>query len=389
MKSHRFPPFLILFIGLLLLALTSCTQGVQGIFAELESEVAIATNNLGNGNMQGMTRASVNGSDSYVVIKGIGMFFRDVEDGRWQRLNPPADYGLAQFVTTVTVGGTDHLYAVFAGDGGSITYTLRRRVNNQWSGELFSVSGFGRITGLAAEGSTLYVSASNDSSSSGTTHLFASDRSQGSNAITAVGNRFPSGGASTDNDLRKVVKTTGGTGRTWIVSRRGLFELNGTNLDAVEAPAEIRDVEKLDENTLVAVTTGGGVFTVDVTGGAPNAATDWTSRATSSNRLTSVTRVSDSLIVIGTEASQSTTSRGRGFFDGTFSGTGANVTITLSPPLGNYRSTQMQLSSLNGFFIDTTDPAAPRLFVLTVANDRGLYRADNYSHSDAIRWEME
>lgn len=362
--------------------LTGCTQGVQGIFAELEAEVAIATNNLGDGNMQAMTRAMVDGTDSYVVIKGIAMFHRDVDGGQWQRLAPPSGFGMAQFLTTVTVGGEDHLYAVFGGEGGSISFTLRRREDGEWSEELFTASGFTRITGLAAEGTNLYVSATNDSSSTGTTHLFRSDRADPATPITGSGIAFPGDGGSTDRDLQKVL-TAGG--RTWIVGRQALFELDGKplSLAAVATPDGVRDVELLDNDTLVAVTTGGGVFTA-----AAGDASNWTSRAQDGKRFTSVTKVRDGLIVVGSEASPSATSRGRGFMDGTVSGTGGGVTITLSNPRGNYRSTQMQVSSLNGFFVDDAGPNA-RLFVLTVAGDRGLYRADNYRVDDAVTWEME
>lgn len=361
---------------------TGCTQGVQGIFAELEAEVAIATNNLGNGNMQAMTRATVDGTESYVVIKGIAMFHRDVDGGQWQRLAPPSGFGMAQFLTTVTVGGGDHLYAVFGGEGGSISFTLRRREEGEWSNELFTAGGFTRITGLAAEGTNLYVSATNESSSTGTTHLFESDRTNPATPITGSGISFPGGGG----DLQKVL-TAGG--KTWIVGRQALFELNGGGtLTAVPTPDGVRDVELLDNDTLVAVTTGGGVFTADVSAGAPTNASNWTSRAQDGKRFTSVTKVREGLIVVGSEASSSATSRGRGFMDGTVTGTGGGVTITLSDPRGNYRSTQMQVSSLNGFFVDDPGPNA-RLFVLTVAGDRGLYRADNYSISDAVTWEME
>lgn len=362
---------------------TGCTQGVQGIFAELEAEVAIATNNLGNGNMQAMTRARVDGTESYVVIKGIAMFHRDVDGGQWQRLAPPSGFGMAQFLTTVTVGDEDHLYAVFGGEGGSISFTLRRREEGEWSNELFTAGGFTRITGLAAEGDNLYVSATNESSSTGTTHLFESDRTNPAAKITDNEIPFPGDGGSTDRDLQKVL-TAGG--KTWIVGRQALFELvDGTplNLAAVATPDGVRDVELLDNDTLVAVTTGGGVFTA-----ATAAASNWTSRAQDGKRFTSVTKVRDGLIVVGSEASFSATSRGRGFMDGTVSGTGDGVTITLSNPQGNYRSTQMQVSSLNGFFVDENS-GVPRLFVLTVAGDRGLYRADNYSISDTVTWEME
>lgn len=364
---------------------TGCTQGVQGIFAELEAEVAIRTNNLGNGNMQAMTRATVDGTDSYVVLKGIAMFHRAVDGGQWQRLAPPPGFGMAQFLTTVTVGGEDHLYAVFGGEGGAISFTLRRREDGSWSDELFTASGFTRITGLAAEGDKLYVSATNDSSSTGTTHLFESDRSPDPAApITGSGISFPGGGGSTERDLQKVLTTTTAGGKTWIVGRQALFELDGgALLTAVTTPDGVRDVELLDNDILVAVTTGGGVFTA-----AAADASNWTSRAQDEKRFTSVTQVRDGLIVVGSEASFSATSRGRGFMDGTVTSTGGSVTITLSNPRGNYRSTQMQVSSLNGFFVDENS-GVPRLFVLTVAGDRGLYRADNYNISDAVSWEME
>lgn len=386
MKLRGSHILLILALSVPFFTFTGCTQGVQGIFAELEAEVAIATNNLGNGNMQAMTRATVDGTVSYVVIKGIAMFHRDVVGGQWQRLAPPPGFGMAQFLTTVTVGGEDHLYAVFGGEGGSISFTLRRREDGSWSEELFTAGGFTRITGLAAEGDNLYVSATNESSSTGTTHLFESDRTNPAATITDNGIAFPGDEGSTDQDLQKVL-TTGAGGKTWIVGRQALFELDGTTLTAVATPDGVRDVELLDNDTLVAVTTGGGVFTAAAADVVPGTNV-WTSRAQDGKRFTSVTKVQDGLIVVGSEASFSATSRGRGFMDGAFTVDGGDVTITLSNPRGNYRSTQMQVSSLNGFFVDENS-GVPRLFVLTVAGDRGLYRADNYSISDAVTWEME
>lgn len=405
----------------LVVVLAGCTRGTQGIFAELEQEEKIFSNNLGEGPIAELVVSSIDGEDSYVVRKGIRLFWRPVSgegdlpgEGRWQDLAPPPGARSAAQFLAVANG---ELYAVFVRES-NMDFGLFQREGDFWSEDLLNeslvhrhITGMAVVPGGGSDDDLLVVTAYNRTADSN------DERRErrlivGPQEDSPVVHTFdPTGG----DDLQRVVVTDdgpagAGVATVWMQGNglwhMPLSELSGAanTINQAGAPAGTSDIAVFSGSTtddwLVAVTLRGDVWLSRPQDGA--SISGWRSseneepaaqRSGTAFSTIAVVRNAEGdepgLAVLGTRSQRNTLARG--FFDASITpSSDGRPEMRIREPRGNYSSTQMRTSGVERFVVDTTEVTGidgVRLFALTP--NLGLFRADGYSGNAEDRWITE
>jgi hypothetical protein len=407
-RPSRVPLFRSVFLAVSLIVLSACTQGVTGIFADIEQEVEIKTNNLvDNTFVARVVQANTDGTERYFAVAGTKLFARGVDGSSWSGSGSPSGRSLAQFVAAIddnNDGNANELYAVFR-EAEKDNYGLYR-LNENGNWELLydprdqEEPAVNRITGLtsidttgdatpdrliatmAEENGKRYLVVDPQEDASREFHQF-----DGANGDDLDANR-PAGKA--------LVSINGVTKPILWVARNALWYIEvgdlgtaATPLKRVPTPINLASIEYVPgEDRLFLVTLDGGVFRspetiAAATGG--GTLDDWTATGAGGwESIASQSRAFSDLLWLSTGAADheglflvSTLTYGnrtrRGYFYAQPTGAGGNEFSALgfSDPQGNYRSTELSSAG-----ITRVTRLGNTVFALTENN--GLWSTPSY-----------
>lgn len=392
--------------------LAGCTEGTTGIFADIEQEEEISSNNLvDNTFVASVVRADTGAvpGPRYFVVAGTKLFSRNVDGSSWSGVSSPSGYPLAQHIAAVD----NRVFGVFRRSEADRYGIFRLSEDDDtWESDslfdpndpVFSAEDLTRVTGLAGIGTD------------GAPRLLAtvSGASSGSPRFVAQWDDPSTGGASdavllgiaTNDDLGGGVPVgkafTDGEEHVWIV-RNGLAYQNAPTavFARVRAPVNISsaafvpDPDNGDSGFIAAVTRGGAMFRSPMIGpGEPDPtswdADDWGDPIGSLSRaLAEVTWVPSAgdagMFLVGTISTRTPNDRTRrGYYHGIPNGTDGPFperfsSVSFSEPGGsNYRSAELSNAAVSRIItIESDSGGGTTVFALTENN--GLWRSGSYA----------
>lgn len=411
--------------GLSLAALSSCTRGTQAVFASVEQEVRTDRNNLvdntaGTGIVRTLAAAS---EDRYYAAVG-GVFFRpaDNDDADWQRVPNPPEFASAVALGLAGVGsGSDpstiQVYAYFVNQAGT-RYGLYRvnAAGNGWDERIFPLdeSSGVRITGLVGLDTdfnnvpdTLLMSYFDPAAPDSESRQRLVVNPHASSPV--VHQLRGAGGAGSAAPLRTAVteQLNGTDSFVWLVTARGgLFRVPLGTLQGSEA--ELSPLPGGDAAYPTASDIQGGTFRGIAYHHAANSADRFVALSTTDGYVFATADASawvrtekinrallglhyvpgTSKLVVGTVTGPGGSPSKRGLYELAVtlpSDSGGLAVAQPTEPDGQYSRTELLLSAVDGFWIDS-DQSPARLFVLTVGS--GIWRGDLNTKSE-WDWQWE
>lgn len=382
---------------ILLGTLSGCTQGVTGIFADIEQEEKIKTNNLvDNTFVSSVARADTgDGTNRYFAVAGTKIFARSVTGSSWSGAGAPSDHPVAQQVAAIN---GDELYGVFR-QSEKDSYGIYRLTAAGWSSVYESTEN--RVTGIvgvdtAGDGAPDRLIAT--LSESDKRYLVVDPQS-----TAAVFHSFEDGSGNSLNgdDLganRPVGKALVADAKLWM-GRNALWYIDLTDLgnDAVplvrvSTPANLGSFDYIAGETdggdrLIAVTLDGDLYRSPVLSGATPSgwiAGDWEQLGSESYALSDVLWIEEAHLFLVSTITYGGRTR-RGYFHATPNDDFTAVSV--SNPGGNYRSTDLAITGISR--IARVDDNDSLVFALT--EDLGLWTTPSYMADQANdpewRWE--
>ncbi|POR05257.1 hypothetical protein AU468_01855 [Alkalispirochaeta sphaeroplastigenens] len=407
-------------LAALVLTLGGCTRGDTGIFADIEQEVKIRSNNLVDNTFIASMAAS---GDYFYAVAGTGLFRRPISGNAWRRVSPSNRE--ASSVAVIKNGATYEVYVILSSDGKNTT--LQRAVE-EVEGELSSwevVLGSGsylddpvdggkklsRLTGVAA------IDRSGDNSTPDT--LLVTMRQEGDNKqrYLAVdpqkgdpqGRLHRFGEEDDENVGDDLIPSSRPPGKAFVagdylwIARNSLWRIKLDDLEEdvyltnIAAPLNLGAVEPVthnDDTFLVAATLTGGLYKSPNLPGSstdPENPEDWDADswgshfASRSRAFASLLWLPDrEILLAGTITSENPTSRDRnGYyharpnedFDGVSWTSGRDISRS-------YGSADLSSAAVTGLM-----ELGGLVFALT--DNHGLWSTSSYNTGTSPTWVWE
>ncbi len=393
-----------LIVGVILAA---CDQGSVGIFATIEAEERIRTNNLvDNASIRGLVLTNVSGTDTYVALANTKAFRRNQSGDDWSEIgNPGALLGL--FLVGVNTDGAtteadEHVYGVFADVNGSIYRVYELEADLTWSAApVFEESGY------AIEGMVGYdVPATGASGVLLSRYLLAGTREReflswsGQVTATPGATHAKAGSVSTlGDDIRDIVVTDSETTDIVVIVGRqgGSFSLPTASLGTADTAYDLFNAHAGGAMRGVGIRTGSGagddlialVRADDSIIVSDDVGATWQTIDTGTGRsytdILWVPQIGDSgAFVVGTESRELENTTRRGYYHAFLGGTSGDYSFSVSNDLGdNYDGSDLAISAINSFALFDTN----QLFALT--NGLGLWSTRYTTGSTVPSWTWE
>ena len=389
-------------LALLLVVLSGCTRGTQGIFATIEVEEATDTSNLPDAvSPTALVYTDISDSGGrYLVLANGRIWQRDGVDGSsWSGLATPASRR-AKFMAgldTDADGVSEEAYAVFDdGDGnGTLLYTLQAGGGGEgdlsWSAVSTILSAGESITGMRGIGDRVLASTSSSSGDSliswGTNGTAEEDHGTFADgglrdAARASGNQVVAVGRTTLVGVVADITSTTSPGKDVVTDSAAIVNAYGVGLIQDASNNELFAVATLDGDVYVQTPTDAAAPTSDAF---VQASGSIDSRAFSDiARIESVTgeeRVAVSVF----DPAGSLSEIADGYREAEVTGTGTGITLDFTSDIGDsYRGSDLARTGI-GFmeYISGSDT----LFALTVGT--GLWRTTYPSTGANPDWNWE
>lgn len=387
----------------------SCTRGTQGIFATIEAEERIETNNLvDNTSIVGLVLAAFpgagDGSERYVSIAGTKVFQRTVDSSSWSKINPPNSGDLAQFIAGIDTGGDgvdDEVYVVFYTESGNYRGLYRLASDLTWQTPAYDATDIARITGMerldVTGGERIVASTVVDG---GGRQLISwgaglTDRTDLQFPLTTNPDDDPTDRVT--DDLRDAT-VFGGT--AYFLGRNTLFveapeaalsggaatTLQVVSFGAVTNARNLRGVgvaERTSDTDLLAVVSYDGDVFITEDG------VTWDANGGPSRSFADITWVPDigtgGAFVVATQSDPIERSSRRGYYHAFVSGTAPDFTLEFENDLGNnYNASDLAIASIDSMIYFPSE-----LTVFALTNGLGLWSTTYAGGQTRPDWTWE
>jgi hypothetical protein len=387
-------------LAAILLVFSSCTQGAVGIFATIEQEEKIKTNNLvDNASIRGLVLGEFGANERYVALANTKLFFRNRTGSQWRSIAAPSGR-LATYVAGIDTdadGVDERVYAVYA-NVNSDRYAIYELLDDMsWSAPVYEPANNVTIRGMrgfdtnATSGILVSQYAPNSSLRNERVFLSWIDEVTATPGATHVRDQsrdtsYPDDVVSLGDDIRDVAITNDTTPLAIIIGESGgayslpagdlgvadtdysylVFDPQGAGIDDDELFPAIRGVGVRQDtgtadDTIVLVDSDGRFYISESNGAA------WDRINVSSSRsFTDILWVpqigSSGAFVVGTETRDLENTVRRGYYHAFVGGSPGSYTVDLENDLGNsYNGSDLAVGSIDSFRLLDTN----RLFALT------------------------
>ncbi|MFA7567476.1 MAG: hypothetical protein WCY01_10650 [Alkalispirochaeta sp.] len=400
---NRRPQLLLFSITIVLvLALSGCSEGELGIFSTIAIEEATKKNNLvDNATTSGLVKGLFNGTERYVVKAGTKVFTRPVSGNDWTEISAPGGR-LALFVagrndtaTPAGLGGDEptaavgEVYAVYQSGSSDDTAVYRLSGNLAWTQAVYTPPSGTKINGMIGVDNVVFVS------------TFTSPTDQKLLAWSDEIGSVPTVAITGFNDAIQDGVRAGGVGSDYyLVGKSSVLAHVGTGPATTATPFNTTTTSPQPRGIAYSDHGGGGgilavadrvdgrIFVAPAPTTPGSLPSSWKLAGTVGRPATDIIWVSKlngstGAFLVGTASDAIFKNDGRGYYQGTISGTIGTYTISLTNDLGNnYKASDLAVSSILQF----RHFGKGTVFALT--GGRGLWSTAYPDSADPTwRWE--